>query len=637
MYKRMIKWFGVVLIFTGLMNPAFSADVRDYAVEVTALVQKNPAQIKLQWHAADDGSGYTVARKAKDSSSWDSLATLSADVTTFTDSNVKVGEAYEYRVLKNPLPDYGGSGYIYAGIELPVTETRGKLVLVVDNTYASDLSSELTRLQQDLIGDGWTVLRHDVGRNQTPPEVKQLIVNDYNSDRQNVKAVFLFGHVPVPYSGNLNPDGHPDHLGAWPADGYYGDMDGNWSDSSVNSTGAARNENKNVPGDGKFDPSTFPSDIELQVGRVDLANLPGFAPKTEVDLLRQYLNKDDNFRQGRLPLPRRGLINDNFGVIYGEAFGSSGWRNFAPFFGSDNITSIPGNLFISTLNTDGYLCSYACGGGAYNFCNYVGGTGDFRTDIKSVFTFMLGSYFGDWDADNCFLRGPLGSPTYGLTAVWAGRPHWFVHHMALGETIGYGAKITMNGQLYHPHQHEREVHIALMGDPTLRLHPVLPPSNVSAIKNSSGVALTWNNSSDTEIQGYNVYRANSAAGPFTRVNSSLVTSGSYTDTGSSASVYMVRAIKLESTPSGTYFNPSQGAFANATTGTESGPIPLQIVRANGALTITFPTVSGGNYSLESTTDFRSWNGISNVVAKDVKTSIPLQNASGRIFFRVRKT
>jgi hypothetical protein len=633
--SKLLAWATALCLLLG--SSLFAAEVRDYAVEVTAEVQISPARIQLSWHAADDGAGYTVARKAKDESTWHPLTTLPASIKTYSDADVQVGQGYEYRVLKDPLPDFGGSGYIYAGIELPVTEARGKLDLIVDGTYAADLQNELARLQQDLTGDGWIVLRHDVQRSGKPPEVRALIQADYNADPQNLKAVFLFGHVPVPYSGNLNPDGHPDHLGAWPADGYYGDMDGSWTDSSVNNTGAARDENKNVPGDGKFDQSTFPSDIELEVGRVDLANLPGFEPKTELDLLRQYLNKDHNFRQGQLPLPRRGLINDNFGVIYGEAFGSSGWRNFAPFFGSDNITSIPGNLFISTLSTNGYLCSYACGGGAYNFCNYVGGTGDFRTDIKSVFTFFLGSYFGDWDADNCFLRGPLGSPTYGLTAAWAGRPHWFVHHMALGETIGYGTKLTMNGQLYHPHQHEREVHIALMGDPTLRLHPVVPPSNAVASKDASGVHINWSPSSDTNIQGYYIYRADSAAGPFTRVTGALVTRNNFTDSSGAGKVYMVRAVKLESSASGTYFNPSQGAFASVTSGSTGGtPIALKFSSAGGEFSVSFPSALGGIYIIESSADLKSWAPLTTITAAGINTSVPLGKMSASSFYRVRK-
>jgi len=48
-------------------------------------------------------------------------------------------------------------------------EARGKVVLLVDNTLATNLVMELARLQQDLVGDGWTVLRHDVARMAVDP------------------------------------------------------------------------------------------------------------------------------------------------------------------------------------------------------------------------------------------------------------------------------------------------------------------------------------------------------------------------------------------------------------------------------------------------------------------------------------
>jgi hypothetical protein len=70
--------------------------------------------------------------------------------------------------------------------------------------------------------------------------------------------------------------------------------------------------------------------------------------------------------------------------------------------------------------------------------------------------------------------------------------------------------------------------------------------NISIVSNASGspsavsltgtgvapaqhsVALTWNASSST-VAGYNVYRSTVSSGPFTRINSSLVTGLSYTD------------------------------------------------------------------------------------------------------------
>jgi hypothetical protein len=63
----------------------------------------------------------------------------------------------------------------------------------------------------------WQVIRHDVSRADSVPNVKSIIQNDFTADVANVKALCLLGHVPVPYSGDLFPDGHPDHEGAWPA------------------------------------------------------------------------------------------------------------------------------------------------------------------------------------------------------------------------------------------------------------------------------------------------------------------------------------------------------------------------------------------------------------------------------------
>jgi hypothetical protein len=60
-----------------------------------------------------------------------------------------------------------------------------------------------------------------------------------------------------------------------------------------------------------------------------------------------------------------------------------------------------------------------------------------------VFTMFLGSYFGDWDNESAFLRASLGSG-YALTTSWAGRPHWFYHHMGLGEPIGISTIASQN-------------------------------------------------------------------------------------------------------------------------------------------------------------------------------------------------
>ena len=576
----------LILIYATMWSVTFSGrtqTVSNYAVQVSVIAQTNPPQILLVWPADSGASGYTVYRKALGANTWGTgIASLGATAVSYPDTQIVVGSNYEYRVSKT-ASGYYGEGYVFAGIQAPLVETRGKVVLLVDNTFSTNLAMELARLQQDLVGDGWTVLRHDIPRMAVDPantsstvwaarsnelaNAKALVRSDYLADPANVAAVFLFGHVPVPYSGDIVPDGHvPQHQGAWPADGYYGDVPYDnyfWHDSSVNDSGASDTRNWNVPGDGKFDQSIWPVFLTLQSGRVDLANLPTFS-QSETELLRQYLNKDHAFRHKLVTAQRRGWIDDNFGLSTGEPFAVTGWRDFAAFFGASN--TVAGSDWFGTLTSNSYLWGYGCGPGTYTSCSGVGNTANFAaSDPQVVFTMFFGSYFGDWDSQDNFLRAALATPTYTLTSVWSGRPYWQFHHMGLGETIGYSTLASQNNLGvsqggYDFNADNGFVHIALMGDPTLRMHMVAPPSALLVSSNGSGGAsVSWNASPDT-VLGYYVYSAPMAAGPFTRLTSSLLTVTNYTDPVVSTNVYMVRAVKLEVSGSGSYSNASQGIF-----------------------------------------------------------------------------
>jgi len=582
--------------------------VSDYAVQASATVQTTPPGITLSWPADPQATGYTLYRKGLADTSWGAGTVLAASATNYIDSDVVVGGAYEYQLSKT-ASDYYGEGYVYAGIQAPLVELRGKVVLLVDNTFSSSLAAELAQLQQDLVGDGWIVLRSDVARMAVDPannsstvwaaranelaNVKAIIQDAYNADPANVKAVFLLGHLPVPYSGALAPDEHAEHIGAWPADGYYGDMTGTWTDSSVSVTTASDTRNWNVAGDGKFDQNTFPENLTLQVGRVDMANLPGLS-QSELELLQQYLNKDHNFRNGLIRAQGQGLIDDNFGLSTGEPLAVNGWRNFAPFFGAGNIAA--NSAWFGTLDGSSYLCGYGCGSGTYTSVEGVGSTSDFAgQDPQVVFTMFFGSYFGDWDSTDNFMRAALGTATYTLASAWAGRPNWVFHHMALGETVGFGTLLTQNsdGTVYDGGNYTRYVHIALMGDPTLRLHVVGPPSALVVTDNSlGGVELGWTASTDT-VLGYNVYRAAMAGGPFARVNGSLITGATYTDPGVNSNVwYMVRAVKLEVSGSGSYTNASQGIFQFHPRACNPGDTSLDWAVVSGNMQMCFTNLYG---------------------------------------------
>ncbi|MEI6900871.1 MAG: T9SS type A sorting domain-containing protein, partial [Bacteroidota bacterium] len=383
--------------------------------------------------------------------------------------------------------------------------------------------------------------------------------SEYEADPEHLRAIFIIGHVPVPYSGDLNTDGHPDHKGAWPSDIFYGDFYGNFTDIYVNDPGASRPENQNIPGDGKFDQSMIPGMVDLEVGRVDMHDLPAFS-LSEGELLRRYLNKDHHYRNKLFTAIPRGLIDDNFGYFNGEAFASSGWRNFAPLIGRSAIHELD---FFTTLSQESYLWSYGCGGGWYQGAGGVGSTTDFANDtVKSVFTMLFGSYFGDWDSQDNFLRAPLASAGYALTCCWAGRPHWQFHHMAMGENIGYCTKLSQNNNATYWYNYGRHsVHIALMGDPTLREHVIAPVSNVNVTTQYSMATITWQASLDT-VLGYYVYRSAEEFGNYSRISDSIINGLTFHDPTplQGDNFYMVRALKLEKTPSGSYYNLSTGVM-----------------------------------------------------------------------------
>lgn len=532
----------------------------DKSVQVTATVQNNPAKITLNWPTIPSATSFSIFRKAKGATTWGAaIATgLPGATIQWEDNTAQIGVHYEYRVSKS-----GGTaanGYINSGIDIPVVEFRGKLLLVYDTISTSTLTNDLKQWEKNAIGDGWEVIRIPINQNDLVTAVKAKIVTEYNKDPQNVKTIFLFGRVPIPYSGDIAPDGHvPDHQGAWPADGYYADIDGVWTDNSVNNSGGSQPRTHNIPGDGKFDQGGFPSNLELQIGRVDMRNLSGFSIN-ETLLLKKYLAKNHAYRHKLFSPINRALVDDNF-TGYAEGFSASGWRNFAPLCGSANIVTTD---YHTTMKNDSYLWSYGCGAGSYTSCSGIGNSTNFTTDsLLSVFTMLFGSYFGDWDSPtNNYLRMALGNGTT-LTNCWAGRPYWYFHHMAMGENIGYSALTSMNNNGYYEANNSlKGIHMALMGDPTLRAQIVAPATNFIATYNNGNGLLSWTASPD-QILGYNIYKYNDTTKTFTKINSQLITGTTYTDSClvyQGIQTYMLKALKYETTPSGTFYNYSTGVF-----------------------------------------------------------------------------
>jgi hypothetical protein len=560
---QMNKLYALAMLTLSIAIPARSQTAADYAVQLNVTTQTTPPQIKLQWKKLSPATSYTVSRKAKEDFTWTTLATLTAADSTYSDNTVVVDSAYEYKVAKAGGTN-AATGYIYAAIKAPAIHNRGTMVLLVDSNFRDSCKAEIADLMSDLRADGWALVRHDIGRSAPVNSVRSIIQSDY-ATYPAVSSLYLLGHIPVPYSGNLAPDGHvPDHEGAWPADGYYADVDGTWTDNIVNTISASQSRTRNIPGDGKWDPTFLPSPVDLQTGRVDFASMPAIT-RTEIQLMRSYLTKAHRYKADSLTILHKAVIDDNFGGFSGEAFAANGWRSYSALVGSSNIYS--GDLE-TTLHDSAYQWAYGCGAGSYTTAAGIGASSDFNSkNVKGIFTMFFGSYFGDWDAQSTFLRAPLCAVDPALTSTWTGRPNWFFHHMALGESIGYSTRISQNNtNLYDPSNYGAGfVHVALMGDPTLRTDYIQKPQALTVMPvASAGANLTWTASPDASVIGYYIYRSDSTWGTYSRV-SPLLSSTSFTDNKGSdgKKYYMVRSVKLQPTPSGSYYNLGLGIVDSA--------------------------------------------------------------------------
>jgi hypothetical protein len=666
---RWVAWLSV-LVLSSLPALAAPQDEKawEWAVQLQAAVNTAGATptITLSWRASQATSpAYSIFRK-DDSGTWINMqSTITANTWTDNSPQLAVNRAYEYKVVKTANSGaIQGYGYIYVGVNAPLVKRpvgdttpwqhqhrRGKLILIVDNRFTAPLHMELTRLEHDLVGDGWEVLRYDVPPTERAQDVRALIRGAYNTyqsspnDYERVKSVFLFGNIPVRYSGDKAWDGHEsienadNHRGAWGCDGYYGEMDlseAAWGDC-LRDTEATLLPNRNVGGDGKFDANTFPSNIELQVGRVDLHGVDALSsPLTsEQELLRRYLNRNHDFRIRTWTASRTGLMGDGFGRALipetglSEAFAASGWRNMSALFGLGTITvaptehssaTVPDNsqrwvtkLRAGVSATTPYLWAYGCGAGdaslTYGELGTHPGHRLWTEDLalggadnaKAVFYSFFGSYAGDWDMPKAIMRSALVAG-YGLACSWSGRPHHYFHHMGAGETIGYGILLSQNntgtedGYQNQANDGLRAIHISLMGDPTLRLHQLQPPQNPGGTVGSSTDNVTWGaatqETGSPNFLGYYVYLARTPRGPFERLTPAPVLSPypNPIPSGVTKRTYMIRTVRREAPAlgSGSYTNLSPGAYVTLGTSSPFAPELVSVTNHVAAAREPFP-------------------------------------------------
>lgn len=499
------------------------------SVEVIAEATETPfPQIKLSWKDDLSATLWSIYKK-NDTGAYELLKTVQSPATSYTDDRVKVGRSYTYLIHKEDVNSVLGFSQITAGIKTTASSFSGTCLLMVEDSVQQLLPKEVERLKQDMEKEGWVVHLKGISSAFDHFEVKDSILNCYRTYK-GINTLLLLGNIAVPYSGYMAPDGHnpsttpsADHLGAWSCDLYYADLDGVWTDVTVSATNnPERNINKNLPGDGKFDQNTLPSDADLQVGRIYLEKLGNFESDRMV-LYKRHLDRNHAFRSSQIKYRNRSLINDYF-VGLQEGFASFGFRSFPSIAGPDSVQT---GALLDYARDSSFLISYGCGAGYYNKVGVklrnsqgqridsfsVTQTSDyFDYEINSAFNILFGSYFGDWDSKDNVMRATLAGKSPALASFWAGRPTWHINEFLHGAPLGTSTRNSQNSDIdmfayieLNGWTYERMTHPALMGDPTVCIRYSQPMTSLNAklSKDSSSVRLQWD---DSQYNSFYVYR-----------------------------------------------------------------------------------------------------------------------------------
>jgi hypothetical protein len=493
----------------------------------------------------------------------------------------------------------------------------------VDNTISNSIASELGAYKSDLIADGWQVTITNAPRHMDPayPDpwtgtnwyhytnqvssamttnrvnataLKNYITAWHNIATNDTNVVVILGHVTVPYSGDAAEDGHAEMQGAWPTDSWYGDMTGTWTDAgtltyanpiSANFHNDGRwNENK-LP----LEPDGSPGRLELAVSRIDFRMLQDFRQgseeisnakdDTEIRLTKAYLSKVAQFRRGQTAHDddiSTYVFEEPFKRLWPTAMRiqKRAWSvelTDPARYRDDLFMPGPTRLIGLIGNFGGFdrIGKDQIGDTLHTVSEIASGL---PKDIpRTMFQVFRGSYFGMWlngDSNGqarCFLRAVLAVPDASLTATWLGNADgetWRMDRFLTGAHYGTALQDTFAS---NPHASCRAT--VILGDLTLRAHPIAGTANLSAskvgIKNLGyDISLNWTATTNA-TEGYRILWApstDSASWQFlVDVNT---TNWTHTTSNPSTNVYLVKALSRKITGTGAYTNSSLGKFSN---------------------------------------------------------------------------
>lgn len=549
-----------------------------YSNLISASYHKAENFIKLDFPSLP-GKPVKVYRRQVANQDW-TLLKESLEAGALIDREISQNTLYEYKVESNYPNNYLNylDRQIIVSTGTRTREPQGILAVVVDQTIQNDISLALKEMVRNWIEDGWQVRiipapRHNDdgapgGNHRNVVELKNNLASLYEDEdpQERLSCIVLIGHVAVPYSGRINPDGH--FFRAWEADLFYGDLvDGQkWTDRERDTPGA---QGARVPDDGILDPHRFPSSIEVPVGRIDFANLPAFS-QSEPVLISNYLEKVVRYKNGTLTFPPTTACFSSFpheGLTYAAFMNQV--RNASPITGNNLDRIFEVNIF---KKRDPFLLGVQLGAGSYDTISNGNASHIFRSsDIaananahRAAFLILDGSYFGNWNTRNNFLRSVLTVENGGLASLWGRQGlvkiHWLNTGMTMGEcVVNYANYLTQFGS----RGNQANVYIQLMGDPTLTATRELPPTNFTIKRGANSTSFSWDDPENSPV--YLEYTPDGIHGKFEVLtptplrNNPLILDR---DVGPGITFRLRRVVEND-TPSGYWIVLSHGALATS--------------------------------------------------------------------------
>ena len=192
--------------------------------------------------------------------------------------------------------------------DLVPPQTLPRVCVIVNSTLYGSIQASVDQYASDLEAEGYTVIVYSTSGG-TPSDLRIFLQGELPD---NLVGCLLVGDLPVPWYEMDN-----DFYGyaEFPADLYYMDLDGQWTDADA---------------DGKFDDHTDGAgDVapEIWVGRLTASPLSG----DEVTRMQNYFSKNHQYRTGDLNLAHRALA-----YIYDD-WSSFGVSDLDLMYG-DNVT-----------------------------------------------------------------------------------------------------------------------------------------------------------------------------------------------------------------------------------------------------------------------------------------------------------